>query len=77
LGYQSLWLDEILQVSGTRSGTLEHIETFTRTGLGSVSLGWLLPQVFAIHMLGYSRAIARLPSAAASVFVPTLPTALP
>ena len=66
LHYQSLWVDEILQLIGTRSGTLSNTQEVVRTGVGSVPLGWL-PQLFAIHIFGYSPAIARLPSALASV----------
>ena len=66
LTYQSLWVDEIMQVLGTRSGTLEHTEQLTRTGVGGVPLGWL-PQLFAIYLFGYSTAAARLPSALAGV----------
>lgn len=66
LGYQSLWVDEIMQLIGTRSGTLEHIEPLTRTGVGSVPMGWL-PQLLAIRIFGYSAAISRIPSAVSSI----------
>jgi hypothetical protein len=65
LDYQSLWVDEITQILGTRSGILDHTEQLTRTGTGGPPLGWL-PQAFAIHWLGYSTAVARLPSALAA-----------
>jgi uncharacterized membrane protein len=66
LGHQSLWVDEIIQLMGTRTGTMLHTEQLTRSGPGSVPLGWL-PQVFAIHFLGYSTTVARIPSALAGV----------
>jgi hypothetical protein len=66
LDYQSLWVDELMQLAGTRNGTLSDTERITRTGVGGVPLGWL-PQLLAIQILGYSSAIARLPSALASV----------
>ena len=66
LDFQLLWLDEIIQLLGTRSGTLEHIDQLTRTGVGGVPLGWL-PQLLAIRVLGYSIAAARLPSAIAAI----------
>ena len=66
LDYQSLWLDEILQILSTRSGKLEYTEQLTRIGVGAGPLGWL-PQLVAIHLFGYSTAVARLPSALAAV----------
>jgi len=66
LGSTSLWVDELMQLAGTRSGTFEHVEELTRTGVGGVPLGWL-PQLLAIHLFGYSTVAARLPSALASV----------
>ena len=55
-----------MQLMGTRSGTLEHMEHLTRTGVGSVPMGWL-PQLLAIKIFGYSVAISRLPSAVSSI----------
>ena len=66
LSYQSLWVDELLQLVGTRSGTLEHIEQLTASGVGGVPLSWF-PQLLAIRCFGYSAAIARLPSALAAI----------
>lgn len=66
LHYQSLWVDEIMQLIGTRSGDLSNTDELVRTGVGSVPLGWL-PQLLAIRVLGYSPAVARLPSALASI----------
>ncbi len=66
LDYQSLWVDELMQLIGTRDGTLAHTDQLVRSGVGGVPLGWL-PQVIAIHFFGYSTAIARLPSVLASI----------
>ena len=66
LGYQTPWVDEIMQFLGTRTGTLENTESLARSGVGGVPLGWI-PQVISIRLLGYSVAAARLPSALAAV----------
>ena len=66
LGSTSLWVDELMQLAGTRSGTFAHVGELTRAGVGGVPLGWL-PQLTAIHLFGYSTVAARIPSALASV----------
>ncbi|WP_031497677.1 glycosyltransferase family 39 protein [Bryobacter aggregatus] len=66
LDLQTLWLDELLQLLGTHSGTFEHVDVITRTGVASVPLGWM-PQLLAIRILGYSVEVARLPSVLFSV----------
>src|SRR5262245_60049582 len=55
-----------MQLMATRSGMLANTEQLTRSGVGGVPLGWL-PQLLGIQLFGYSAAIARLPSALASV----------
>lgn len=64
LDYQSLWVDEIMQLGATRNGSFEHIDALTQTGVGGVPLGWL-PQMASIRIFGYSVVTARLPSALA------------
>lgn len=66
LDYQSLWLDEIIQLIGTRDGDVRQIDDLTRTSVGGVPFGWLV-QIFSIQLLGYSVSVARLASALAAV----------
>ena len=67
LDYQSLWLDEVIQLAGTHDGNLAHIEKLVSSGTGGTPLGWLI-QIASIHIFGYSAAVARLPSVVASIF---------
>jgi hypothetical protein len=66
LGHLSLWVDEISQLMGTRSGTLSHLNIAIETGVGGVPLGWLT-QIASIRLFGYSVESARLPSALFSI----------
>ena len=60
------WLDELLQILGTREGSFERILAWMPTNVGSAPLPYLL-QAFVVQTLGYSVFTARLPAAMFSV----------
>lgn len=66
LGHLSLWVDELLQLMGTRTGTMADLHRAIAANVGGVPLGWLT-QIASIHLFGYSVESARLPSALFSI----------
>ena len=61
-----LWLDEILQLLGTRDRRIDDSMRWVRDNPGGVPLGYLTQQA-TIHVLGFSVFSARLPAALFSV----------
>jgi hypothetical protein len=57
----SLWLDEIIQLVGTRDLPLPNLMNYVASNSGGVPLGYIL-QSLLIHQAGYSPFIARFPS---------------
>lgn len=66
LGRLSFWLDEIIQLVGTRSGDFSSLPYLIQSSPGTVPLGWI-SQILAVRWLGYSPEVARLPSALSSI----------
>jgi hypothetical protein len=62
----SLWLDELLDLKGIRDYNFRQLIAFVPVNAGGVPLNYLAREL-SIHVLGYSRFSARLPSAIFSV----------
>ncbi|WP_321474668.1 glycosyltransferase family 39 protein [uncultured Paludibaculum sp.] len=66
-----LWLDEVLQLLGTSSGSAWDAVVWASRNAGGVPLGYLL-QWMSLQTLGHSQVAARLPSALAAVLCAVL-----